>query len=203
MSTVATTSPDREGERGAGRPVDRETLALKAATHAYLWAGAVKSHAHMLTLPDLAEAEVDPHTADLISAARQGLALSLVLALRNVLRAAEMACRYANRPEKTNLRAALARFKAAMPGLVEARGTLEHFDDYTDVSAKTTPLYEVRFIRGDGSYVVEIGPARIDIEVALWEARHLSGNAIATAGERWQYPVGNEVRDRGQDGEAG
>ncbi len=48
----------------------------------------------------------------------------LILALRNVLRAAEMACRYAERPEKQNLRAALARFTSTIPGLVNARDAL-------------------------------------------------------------------------------
>jgi hypothetical protein len=71
---------------------DRETLALKAATHAYLWAGAVKAHSRMLLLPDFAEDAFRPDDTDLVSASRQGLALSFMLALRNVRRAAEMAC---------------------------------------------------------------------------------------------------------------
>jgi hypothetical protein len=53
----------------------------------------------------------------------------------------------------------------------------------------------VVFIRGDGTYIIEIGGVRIDVEVALREAQHLSANAIATAGGRWSYPVGNEVRE--------
>jgi hypothetical protein len=72
------------------QPVDRETLALKAATHAYLWASAVKGHGRMLTLPDSAEAAFAPDDLDLVAASRQAMALSFVLALRNVLRAAEM-----------------------------------------------------------------------------------------------------------------
>jgi len=175
------------------RPVDRQMLAYKAATHAYLWAGAVKFMAAQLLVSDADEAKVPEDVRDLRSAARQSHALVLMLALRNVLRAAEMACRYADRPEQGNLRAALARFKNRLPGLVEARGVLEHFDDYTEVANSPTPLYEVTFTRGDGAYVISAAGANIDVEVALAEVRHLSSNAIAVAGERWCYPVGNEV----------
>ena len=118
----------------------------------------------------------------------------LVLALRNVLRTAEMACRYAERPEKQSLRAALARFNSTIPGLVNARGVLEHFDEYKDINGNPSVLFEVTFERADGRYVISVGSARIDVEIVLREARHLSGNVIATAGDAWSYPVGNEVR---------
>jgi hypothetical protein len=118
----------------------------------------------------------------------------LMLALRNVLRAAEMAERYADRPERQNLRAALARFKNRLPDLVRARGVLEHFDEYTDVDGKAAVLYEVSFLDGDGTYIIEVDSIRIDVRVALEEARHLAANAIAVAGEAWGYPVGNEIK---------
>lgn len=103
-------------------PADRQLLSHKAATHAYLWARAVKFMAPQLLASDVEEAKVPEDERVLRSAARQSHALMLMLALRNVLRAAEMASRYAGRPEKDNLRAALAHFKNRLPGLVEARG---------------------------------------------------------------------------------
>lgn len=178
----------------APSPATRRALAHKAATHAYLFAGAVKHEAAQLLLPDAAEDGLPPDVGQLVSAARQSIAIMLVLALRNVLRAAEMASRYADRPERQNLRAAIARFKHAFPGLVGARGTLEHFDQYVDVDGKAAVIYEVSFVRGDRSYLIEIGGVAIDVETAVREARHLAGNAIACASASWAYPVGNEVR---------
>lgn len=174
-------------------PATRKALALKAATHAYLYAGAVKFEAHGLIISGETEARLPAEFTDLIAAGRQSKAVMLVLALRNVLRAAEMASRYANRPARTNLRAAIARFEAAFPGLVAARGTLEHFDQYTDVDGKPAVLYEVTFLRSNDRYIIQVGNLQIDVDVAVREARHLSGNAIAVAGEAWSYPVGNEV----------
>ncbi|HET9007475.1 MAG TPA: hypothetical protein VFQ04_12225 [Actinomycetes bacterium] len=55
-----------------------------------------------------------------------------------------MALRYAARPEKKNLMAALGRFKSKLPDLVSARGTLEHFDDYIEVDGRPSVLYEVQ-----------------------------------------------------------
>jgi hypothetical protein len=175
------------------RPVDRQMLAHKAATHAYLWAGAVKHTAAQLLMSDADEAKVLEDDRDLRSAARQSHALLFMLALRNVLRAAEMACRYADPPDRANLRAALASFENRLPGLKEARGALEHFDKYTDVDNSPTPLYEVTFRRRDGAYVISAAGANIDVQAALAEAQHLSSNVVAAAGERWGYPVGNEV----------
>lgn len=175
-------------------PTDRRALALKAATHAYLYAGAVKHQAWQLLQPDSAENEVPADLADLRSAARQSHALMLMLALRNVLRAAEMAEKYADRPERQNLRAAVARFKNRLPDLVRARGVLEHFDEYSDVEGQTAALYKVRFLDGDGTYVIEAGGIHIDVRVALDEARRVAASVIAVAGEAWGCPVGNEVR---------
>jgi hypothetical protein len=186
-------SPARIGARTAS---ERRALALKAATHAYLYAGAVKHEAQQLLLADAAENSLPADAADLVSAARQSKALMLIVALRNVLRAAEMACHYAERPEKQNLKAALGRFKNAFPGLTEARNTIEHFDDYEDVDGKPAVLYEVTFTRGNGTYVISVGDIHIDVEVALREARHLAGNVIAVGGDSWHYPVGNELRSQ-------
>lgn len=112
--------------------------------------------------------------------------------------AAEMACRYAERPEKVNLRAALARFKAALPGLVGSRGVLEHFDAYTDVEGKPAVLYEVTFIRGDGKYLISVGGVTIDVDRAAREVmsaldgqhRRNSGGGVALSGGQRDHDAG-------------
>ena len=59
-------------------------------------------------------------------------ALLLLLALRQVLRAAEMAQAGSlqKRRARQILNSAVARFKADLPDLVEARDIIEHFDEY-------------------------------------------------------------------------
>jgi hypothetical protein len=174
-----------------GTPEERRKLAHQAATHAYLYAGAVKFQAQSLLAAD--PPDMPEEIADLRSAARQAQAMLLILALRNLLRAAEMAVHYANKPEGENLGRALSRFKAAMPDLVTARDMLDHFDDYLQGKGRRRDIYDVLFERTAGRYVIHIGPASIDAKIALEESRHLSGNVIATAGQDWGYPVGNEV----------
>ena len=92
-------------------------------------------------------------------------------------RAAEMACRFANRPEKQNLRAAIARFDNKLPGMVNARGVLEHVDKYISVSGNVPAPYEVAFIRGDGTYAIEVGGLRID-----GQARVVGADGLFAAG---------------------
>ena len=170
---------------------ERQKLAHQAATHAYLYAGAVKFQAQSLLAADPPDMPED--IADLRSAARQAQGMLLILALRNLLRAAEMAVDYADRAEGENLARALSRFKDAMPDLVTARDMLDHFDDYLQGKGRRPYIYDVRFERTAGRYVIHIGPASIDAGVALEESRHLSGNVIATAWRDWVYPVGNEA----------
>ncbi len=59
-------------------------------------------------------------------------AFLLIIAVRNVRRAADMALRHlTNTAAKDQLREALNDFEAALPGVVNARDVLEHFDDYS------------------------------------------------------------------------
>jgi hypothetical protein len=70
----------------------------------------------------------------LLSEETSGLpdAFLLVVALRNVHRAGAMAAKSLTRPQARQLLAdALQEFDAAVPGLVEARDVIEHFDEYT------------------------------------------------------------------------
>jgi hypothetical protein len=186
-------------ERPAGdEDLERRRLAHQAATHAYLYAGAVKFQVESLLADD--PPEMPEGFADLRSAARQAQAMVLVLALRNVLRAAEMALQYADPAERPNLESALSRFREALPDLMTARNMLEHFDDYLTGSGRAPHLYDVEFERANGRYLIHIGPATVEASTALEEARHLSGNAIAVAWRDWGYPVGNETTQRGRRG---
>lgn len=169
---------------------DRRRLAHQAATHAYLYAGAVKFQAQSLLADD--PPEMPAGFADLRSAARQAQAMLLVLALRNLLRAAEMALEYAEAPERDNIAKALDRFRKAFPDLVTARDMLEHFDDYLTGKGRKPHLYDVLFERTASRYFIHVGPITIDAATALEESRHLSGNAITAAWRDWGYPVGNE-----------
>jgi len=179
-----------EFERTTDQEQERRRLAHQAATHAYLYASAVKFQVEGLLADD--PREMPAGFADLRSAARQAQAMLLVLALRNVLRAAEMALQYADQAERPHLESALARFKAAFPEVMTARNMLEHFDDYLTGSGRAPHLYDVEFERAKGRYLIHVGPATIDASIALDEARHLSSNAIAVAGRDWGYPVGHE-----------
>lgn len=169
----------------------RRRLALEAATHAYLYAGAVKFQAESLLAVD--PPDTDQWWYHLRSAARQAQALMLVLALRNLLRAAEMAVHYAEGGEADNLQDALARFENALPDLKTARDVLEHFDEYLQGKGRTAKVYDLRFERRPDTYLIWVDDLCIDAAVALREARHLSGNVISIAGSDWGYPVGNET----------
>jgi hypothetical protein len=65
---------------------------------------------------------------------------------------------------------------------------LENFDEYKDINENPSVLHKVTFEQADGRYVISVGSARIDVETALREVRHLSGNVIGTAGDAWGYP---------------
>lgn len=120
-------------------------------------------------------------------------ALLLLVALRNVHRAATMALRHMRNPEaKEHLTDAVAQFDAALPGLVQARDVVEHFDEYVlgdgniqkrlrreaasngnDLSeAELAELYAPR-LRGTGRHpLISIGPHTIDVtrapDAASW-----------------------------------
>ncbi|MET8041208.1 hypothetical protein ABZU25_10085 [Micromonospora sp. NPDC005215] len=111
-------------------------------------------------------------------------ALLLLVALRNVHRAATMALRHMRNPNaRKHLADAVAQFDKALPGLVQARDVVEHFDEYVlgdgniqrrlrreaasnrnDLSeAELAELYAPR-LRGTGSHpLISIGPHTIDV----------------------------------------
>ncbi|MEV4823107.1 hypothetical protein [Micromonospora sp. NPDC049274] len=111
-------------------------------------------------------------------------ALLLLVALRNVHRAATMALRHMRDPDaKAHLTDAVAQFDAALPGLVQARDVVEHFDEYVlgdgnmqrrlkreaasngdDLSeAELAELYAPQ-LRGTGRHpLISIGPHAVDV----------------------------------------
>ncbi|MER7994400.1 hypothetical protein [Micromonospora chalcea] len=140
----------------------------------------------------------------LINGPSSGLpdALLLLVALRNVHRAATMAIRHMRNPDaKQHLTDAVAQFEVALPGLVEARDVVEHFDQYTlgggnvqkrlrrdavsngiDLSdAELAERYAPR-LSGTGSHpLISIGPHSIDVTRAPNAASWLLGRIDSAA----------------------
>jgi hypothetical protein len=135
----------------------------RALGHAWLWAKASEVPAARLLgdgsgLPD---------------------ALLLLVALRNVRRAAIMAEKSLQKPEAKQLLAnALARFDAALPGVKAARDIIEHLDEYAigegreqEKLRKATPTLTTTELaaqyapRLEGTYhepIVRVGPYSIE-----------------------------------------
>jgi hypothetical protein len=109
-------------------------------------------------------------------------ALLLMVALRNVHRAATMAQDSLQKPEANQrLVDALAAFDAALPGLIEARDVVEHFDEYrigdgrvqrallkqgTSPEVTAAELAEQYAPRLEGSYdepILRVGPHSIEV----------------------------------------
>lgn len=113
-----------------------------------------------------------------------GDAALLALALRNVVRAAEMARELVNDVERSKVDEALAAFAAVIPGAGDARNVLEHFDAYAagvgfrEIDERETgraiTSYRVFYERGAGYYVLHVGPLRLDVAVAGDAARQLA-----------------------------
>ncbi|MBB2948135.1 hypothetical protein FB565_007906 [Actinoplanes lutulentus] len=134
-----------------------------ALGHAWLWAKACEVPAARLLgdgfgLPD---------------------ALLLLVALRNVRRAAELAGKSLTKPEaQQHLADALSKFDAALPGLKEARDVIEHLDEYAigvgteqkklqaATPSLTTAELAARYaLRLEGTYnepIVRVGPHSIE-----------------------------------------
>ncbi|BCY06159.1 hypothetical protein [Actinoplanes sp. L3-i22] len=134
-----------------------------ALSHAWLWAKACELPAARLLgdgtgLPD---------------------ALLLLVALRNVRRAAQLAARSLTKPEAQRcITDALAKFDAALPGVKEARDVIEHLDQYAvgtgneqkALLAATPSLTRAELaarysLRLEGTYsepIVRVGPYAIE-----------------------------------------
>lgn len=123
----------------------------------------------------------------------------LVLAVRNVRRAAQMAVRQARTSEaRSRIDSAIQAFDAELPGVSEIRDVLEHFDEYSQgVGDRQQPklmrrlrlpdeaLAEQYLIRLEGSstnsasLTIRIGSHRIDLARA-------SDAATSLVGEIWR-----------------
>jgi hypothetical protein len=131
---------------------------------------------------------------------RRADALLLVLALRQVVRAAELARATGSERGSAILTDALERFDSLLPGARSARDALEHFDDYLrgvgDAQQPRVPrrarkpdedlarAWRARFVATEGSYAVVVGDVTIDVAAARQAADHLlmaiqrAGNAL-------------------------
>ncbi|MEU8164996.1 hypothetical protein AB0B97_00655 [Micromonospora sp. NPDC049004] len=137
-------------------------------------------------------------------------ALLLLVALRNVHRAATMALRHMRNPDaKEHLTDAVAQFDAALPGLVQARDVVEHFDEYVlgdgnmqrrlkreaasngdDLSeAELAERYAPR-LRGTGRHpLISIGPHTIDVTRAPNAASWLLARIYSAADLEQRQPL--------------
>ena len=125
----------------------------------------------------------------------------MVLALRNVLRAADWAATVL-KPDVPDLAKVLDEFSTLLPGLVNARNALEHFDEYAVGRGrlqKASPVsYQFELVYDGVRPVVTVGPLRIDVSNALnacdWLVTQLLRKLIA-AGWSIRY-AGGEVAER-------
>jgi hypothetical protein len=109
-----------------------------------------------------------------------------ILALRNVLRAAEWSAWDLNNAlDDFDVRPFIAEFKNEVPGLVNARDALEHFDEYAVGRGrlqKTVPgFYLFDLVLEDGRPVGKVGPLNIDLESAMDACRRLAVHLLARA----------------------
>lgn len=108
----------------------------------------------------------------------------LALALRNVVRAGEMARELVEEAERPKIDEALAAFDAAMPDAGDARDVLEHFDAYAAgigfrqiderEAGRAITTYRVFYQRGRDSYILHVGPLRVDVAAARDVAARLA-----------------------------
>jgi hypothetical protein len=151
------------------------TPANLALSHAWLWAKAALPLAQRLDLDD---------------GQGSGLpdAMVLLVALRNVHRAAEMAVRHlTDATARQVVRDALAAFDAELPGLVDARDIIEHFDEYRlgkgrlqkrNPASRTADQlaedYAPHLHYGTASYPqITLGPYVLDLSRAALASQHL------------------------------
>jgi hypothetical protein len=161
-------------DRYADLPPERRQQALGWAwSHAYMWATNVQR---------LADRLLDTTNATMVERIGDGAALTL--AVRNVLRAAEMAHDLADGDKAEKMAAAIDDFKRALPDVVKARNVLEHFDEYTvgqgwmqqkqSKAGQAVEPYRMWCSADQGSYVFELGPLRVDALTAREAAAQLA-----------------------------
>lgn len=106
----------------------------------------------------------------------------MLLALRNVLRAAEWAVEGLRGDLGADIEDVMVQFHRYMPGLVEARNALEHFDEYAMGRGRLQRADPIAFgfeLVQDPAPVVVVGPIRIDVEQARDACRWLIVSVLA------------------------
>jgi hypothetical protein len=122
-------------------------------------------------------------TIDQVNGKKATDAARMVLALRNVLRAANWAA--ADLGPQVGDRAAtvLREFDEAFPGVLNARDALEHFDEYAvgtgRMQGAASVSFKFRLVSEDGRPVVPVGPIRIAVDDALQVCRYLVVSLLA------------------------
>lgn len=158
-----------------------EELADVAARHAYMYATAVGKLADLI----LDTPPIDDQFAQFVAnTEREPMALMLALALRNLSRAAEMAVCNLSGAKQAGLQEQIDSFNRALPDLVHARDMLEHFDEYAAGTGRRQRqnadlIYEVAVSRNDASWMLCVGPHRIDIANARAAANALGAAVLA------------------------
>jgi hypothetical protein len=143
---------------------------------------------------------------------KAGDAALLLLALRNVLRAADATARTLSTPTDSGETPDewIAQFKAMLPGLVNARDVLEHFDDYAAGRGrlqKSGPEpYQFTYSVQDGEPIVSVGRFSLQVRTARTACRslfvklvaeHGSQNPLSEAAERKAEALLDEILPEG------
>ena len=156
-------------------PPDRLPHLLDTARgHVYIWAEAVDATANRI----LANQDV--------TSVATGDAALLAVAVRNVLRAAELAAKVTTGAEAAKFAAAITNFRQILPDAENLRDVLNHFDRYeigqgelqrdARRSGGTTEFYRIRLNRD--TFVLEVGPLSIDVRKAKEAAIELATTVL-------------------------
>lgn len=114
-----------------------------------------------------------------LDSVKAGDAAVMLLALRNVLRAAEWTANDLPAPACADdgPRHWVAEFKRLLPGLVNARDILEHFDDYADgrgrLQRSGPEQYHFTYSVEDGEPIVAVGRFSLQVRLARDACRWL------------------------------
>jgi hypothetical protein len=142
-------------------PADRLARLFETARgHAYIWAEAADAIANRI----LANQEV--------TSVATGDAALLIIAVRNVLRAAELAQKVSTGAEEARIAAAIAKFRQELPDAEDMRDILDHFDRYeigqgylqrdARKSGGSTEFYRVSLDRD--TFTVKVGSLSLDVQ---------------------------------------
>ena len=108
---------------------------------------------------------------------RNADAALMVLSMRNLLRSSTFVGHQLELRYGFDYAPILDRFDSELPGVVNARDALEHFDEYATGDGRLQRLemipYDFELEMGDAGPVVTIGPIRIDVLQAREACRRL------------------------------